>query len=140
MGQLPLSREQKRKHVRSRIRDFVLYVLIALTLAALAIASAQFGVSHDAFIKWGGLAFMTALLFGYFISESPQYLREHRFWRLLVISLAVHLAVFAIILSLIREWKLMWFLIMIIEYPPLVLFRDRLPFSSSERGYSHRPK
>jgi hypothetical protein len=115
-------------HVRSRVRDFVLYIAIGFAFVGVLIAVARSSVSHDAFIRWGGLAFMTAILFGYFISNSGQFLREWKFWALTAILLSVHLVAFAVILTHVDEWKLIWFSGMAIEYPMLIFFRSRLPF------------
>jgi hypothetical protein len=115
-------------HVRSRVRDFVLYIAIGFAFVGVLIAVAPSSVSHDAFIRWGGLAFMTAILFGYFISNSGQFLREWKFWALTAILLSVHLVAFAVILTHVDEWKLIWFSGMAIEYPMLIFFRSRLPF------------
>ena len=87
-----ISDTQRAAHVRSRVRDFVLYIAIGLAFVGVLIAVARSSVSYDAFIKWGGLAFMTAVLFGYFISKSGQFLREWKFWALTAILLSVHLA------------------------------------------------
>ena len=114
-------------HVRSRVRDFVLYIAIGLAFVGVLIAVARSSVNHDAFIKWGGLAFMTAVLFGYFVSKSGQFLRKWKFWALTAILLSVHMAAFAVILSHVDEWKLTWFIGMAIEYPVFVFFRSRLP-------------
>jgi peptidoglycan/LPS O-acetylase OafA/YrhL len=127
-----ISDTQRSAHVRSRVRDFVLYIVIGLAFVGVLIAVARSSVSHDAFIKWGGLAFMTAVLFGYFISKSGQFLREWKFWALTAILLSVHLAAFAVILTHVDEWKLLWFVGMAIEYPVFVFFRSRLPYPSEE--------
>jgi len=124
---LPLnSKKRRRAYIRSRVRDFSLYVAIAFALVGIAIESARFRVSHEAFIKWGGLVFITAILFGYFISNSEQFLRVSKFWTLTVTLLFAHLTVFALILTHVDEWKLIWFTGMAIEYPVFVFFRRRL--------------
>lgn len=71
-----ISDTQRGAHVRSRVRDFVLYIAIGLAFGGVLIAVVRSSVNHDVFIKWGGLAFMTAVLFGYFISKNGQFLRE----------------------------------------------------------------
>ena len=124
---MPLnSKKRRRAYIRSRVRDFSLYVAIAFALVGIAIESARFRVSHEAFIKWGGLVFITAILFGYFISNSEQFLRVSKFWTLTVTLLFAHLTVFALILTHVDEWKLIWFTGMAIEYPVFVFFRRRL--------------
>lgn len=122
-----ISDTQRAAHVRSRVRDFVLYIAIGFAFVGVLILVARSSVSHEAFIKWGGLAFMTALLFGYFISNSGQFIRIWKFWAITAIILSVHLAAFAVILTHVDEWKLTWFIGMAIEYPVFVFFRSRLP-------------
>jgi peptidoglycan/LPS O-acetylase OafA/YrhL len=123
---------QRAAHIRSRIRDFVIYIAIGFAFVGLLIVVAKTGVSQDVYIRWGGLAFMTAVLFGYFISNSGRFLREWRFWALAAILMLVHLAAFAVILTHVDEWKLIWFVGMAIEYPVFVFFRSRLPNPSQE--------
>jgi hypothetical protein len=123
-----ISDAQRAAHVRSRVRDFVLYIAIGFAFVAVLIAVARSSVSHDAFIKWGGLAFMSAVLFGYFISNSGQFFRMWKFWALTAVLLAVHLAAFAVILAHVDEWKLIWFTGMAVEYPAFAFFRSRLPY------------
>ncbi len=117
-------------YVRSRVRDFVLYIAIGFAFVGVLIAVARSSISHDAFIKWGGLAFISAILFGYFISNSGPFLRVWRFWGLTAALLLAHLTLFALILTHVDEWKLIWFVGMAIEYPVFVFFRSRLPYPS----------
>ena len=79
---------------------------------------------HEAFIRWGGLTGFTSVLFGYFISQSRLYLRVTRFWILAAVLLAVHLLAFAVLLSFLGEWRLMWFAVMIFEYPAFAYLRN----------------
>lgn len=112
--------------LRGRVRDYVLYIAIAFAfLGAVFVVEGKWG--HEAFIRWGGLTGFTAGLFGFFVKESREYFRERRFWMLTAVLLAVHLTAFAIVLTHVEEWKLMWFMVMIVEYPVFVFFRNRLP-------------
>jgi len=107
------------------VRDYVLYVLIAFAfLGIVFVVEGNWG--HDAFIRWGGLAGSTSVLFGYFISESRVYFRERRFWILATVLLVLHMAGFIVMLTHIEEWELMWFVGMALEYPVFVYFRCRL--------------
>jgi apolipoprotein N-acyltransferase len=119
------SHAQRAAHIRSRVRDYVLYVLIAFAfLGMVFVVEGTWG--HDAFIRWGGLAGFTSGLFGYFINESRQYFRERRFWTLTAILMAVHVTAFAIVLTHVEEWKLMWFMVMVLEHPVFAYLRSRL--------------
>jgi len=118
--------KQPRSHAYARLRDFVLYIAISLAVAAAAIGVAQANVSHDAFIRCGGLIMNTSLLFGYFIADSRNLWRKWSFWVMTTALLSVHLIAFALVLTHVSEWKLIWFLLMYLEMPVLIYFRDRL--------------
>lgn len=106
-------------------RDVLVIVPVIIGLFALSIFFA-FSVSHEVYIRWGGLAIDTAVLFGLFINCSRQFFRKLQFWVLTALLLAVHLTAFAIVLTHVEEWKLMWFTVIVLEYPVFVFFRNRL--------------
>jgi len=109
------------------VRDYILYVLIAFGfLGIVFLIEGTWG--HDAFIRWGGLAGFTAGLFGYFVKESREYFRVRRFWTLTAVLLIVHLMAFAIVLTHLAEWKLMWFMVMALEYPVFIYLRSCVPY------------
>jgi hypothetical protein len=112
--------------LRHRIRDYALYTVIAFAFVGMAfVIQGKWG--HEAFIRWGGLAGFTSGLFGYFINESRQYLRSQTFWVLIALLLIVHLVAFVILLVYMEEWRLMWFMVMILEYPGFIYSRNHLP-------------
>jgi hypothetical protein len=106
--------------------DYVLYVAITFVFIAMVFA-VQGRWGHDAFIRWGGLAGFTLILFGYFVGDSRSLLRERQFWLLTIVLLAAHLGLFIVVLSHIDEWRLMWFTGMVLEYPVFLFFRGLLP-------------
>lgn len=108
----------------NRLRDFALYLLISLAMVCLALVLARTSLTHDELIRWGGLTANTLFLFGFFISRSREAFKMWRFWGLLVLLLAAHLAVFITLLIHIQEWRLIWFAGMAIEYPLFVYLRD----------------
>jgi len=120
------STNQRTAHIRARVRDFVLYIAIGFAFVVVLIVVARSSVSHDAFIRWGGLAFTSAILFGYFISNSGQFFSKWPFWILTATLVSIHLGAFAVILTHVDEWKLIWFTGMAVEYPVFVFFRSRL--------------
>ena len=122
---MPNTLQEKTHRLRSRVIDYVLYIAIAFALVFFAILSSKW--SHEAFIRWGGLVFCTSCLFGYFVQESREFLRSRRFWKTTATLLAVHLLLFAAILTTAEAWRLPWFVVMAVEYPVLLFFRDRLP-------------
>lgn len=117
--------------LRGRVRDYVLYVAIAFAfLGAVFVVEGKWG--HEAFIRWGGLTGFTAALFAFFVKENREYFRERRFWMLTAALLVVHLTAFAIVLTHVEEWKLMWFMVMVFEYPVFLYARSRLPNPSQD--------
>ncbi len=109
-------------------RDILIIVPVVIGLLILC-ASFASSVSHEVYIRWGGLALDTAILYGLFINYSRQFFRRWQFWELTALLLSVHLAGFAIVLTHVDEWKLTWFTVMALEYPVLIFFRNRLRYS-----------
>jgi hypothetical protein len=113
------------RRFRGPVVDYALYVAIAFAVVGAAfVVLSKWG--DEAYIRWGGLAGFTAVLFGYFIQKSRQYFRDRRFWILTAAFLAVHLAAFAVVLIHVDEWKLIWFTGTALEYPVFAFFRERL--------------
>lgn len=112
--------------IRARTRDFVLYVAIGIAFIAAIVFVAHRPVNHDAFIRWGGLAVNTVVLYGYFVANSRLFFRRWSFWAMTTIFLCVHLAAFGTLLVHVEEWKLIWFTVMALEYPVLAFCRNRL--------------
>jgi hypothetical protein len=110
------------------VRNTLLFVLLCV-LVSFAFLGLVFLVEdrwgHDTFIRWGGLAGLTLGLFGLFVTDSEKFLRESRFWVVTAILLVGHLAAFAIVLTHVEEWKLAWFMVMVVEYPLFLFLRDR---------------
>jgi peptidoglycan/LPS O-acetylase OafA/YrhL len=137
--------------IRNRARrKYLFYVFFAFlcVLTAFTLIEITFVVEdrwgHDAFIRWGGLTGFTLLLFGFLVGDSQKFLRKWWFWVMTAILLVGHLAVFAIVLTHVEEWKLTWFMVMAIEYPLFLFLRDKfvLPLgeapSGDDRGSSSR--
>ena len=112
-----------RKRTLSRLRDYVLYILIGFVLTGAGMA-VELKLGRADFIRWGGLTVYTAILFGLFIQESKQFVRVTRFWILMAALLVVHLTAFVILLLLIKDWRLMWFMVMAFEYPVFLYLRS----------------
>ena len=111
-----------------RARNFLLWALlsVAVFLALFKIGSVvEDRWGHDAFIRWCGLGGFTIILFWFFVGKSEKFLRRRQFWVVTAVLLTAHLAAFAIVLALAKEWKLMWFMVMVFELPPMLFFRDR---------------
>ncbi len=122
-----ISNSQPSHHLRSRVMDFILYIAIGIASVVILIVLSRTSLSSDAFVRWGGLAIVTTFLFLYFINNSRQFFPQWQFWALTAILLFVHLAGFAILLTHVAEWKMIWFTGMSFEYPVFTFFRSRLP-------------
>ena len=106
-------------------RDVLVIVPIVVSFLAISIVFA-FSVTHEVYIKWGGLALDTTVLYGLFVNYSRALFRNWRFWAMTAFALVVHLCGFAIVFNQVDEWRLSWFTVMAVEYPFLILLRDRL--------------
>lgn len=107
----------RNKRRRARLGDFALYILIATALALGAIWSAdRFEViTHEVFLRWGGLGINTLLLFGVVIWNHRHLARCTRFWTLVGALLIAHLCVFVfLVFRIVEHWTLFWF---VIAYP-----------------------
>ena len=107
-----------------RLRDVGLYIAIGLGVAMVALVIAQSDISHEAFIRWGGLIVNTSVLFGYFIAGSRRFFRKLSFWALTTVLLSLHVVVFVLILTHVNQWKLIWFMVMVLEVPILLFSRN----------------
>jgi hypothetical protein len=119
---------QRATHFRDRLRKYLLYGVLSILIAVGGIKITFVVVDQwgdDAFIRWVGLTVFSLGLFGFFLGNSEKFLRKGRFWVVTAILLTGHLTAFVIILTHIEEWKLMWFMVMVIEYPLFTFFRDR---------------
>lgn len=112
-------------------RDVLIILPLVLGLTALGIVFA-FLVSDDTYIRWGGLAVDSAILFAYFVSVSRQWLANWRFWVLTACLLLLHLTGWIVFLMHIGEWRLAWFAPMIFELPVFLHLRNRQRFMATE--------
>lgn len=110
-----------------RIRDLVLYLLIA---AAIALGIVWFayrsnGTGEESLSRWGGLILNTAILYGYVLKESRPFWHAWGFWLALIGMLSLHTLVFVAILQHVEHWSVLWFLLMYpIEIPGLAIICD----------------
>jgi hypothetical protein len=130
---MPMKTLQSRKFDPNHLtaRDVLMIVPMVLGFLILSIFLA-FLVSDDAYIRWGGLAVDTGVLFAFFINESRQFLRKRRFWILTACLLSLHLAGWIFFLMHVGEWRLAWFTAMILEFPMFLYLRNRPSFVEPE--------
>jgi hypothetical protein len=118
------TRQSTRFSARTYLHLIVLGALVFLVFLKIAfVVEDKWG--HDAFIRWDGLAGFTLLLFGFFVCDSEKLLRKWRFWVMTAILMMGHLAAFAIVLTHVEEWRLSWFMVMVIEAPLFYFIRNK---------------
>ena len=105
-------------------RDVLMIVPLVLGLLISSIVFA-FLVCDDTYIRWGGLAVDTGVLFAFFISRSRRFFRRRGFWILTTGLMILHLAGWIVFLTHVEEWRLAWFTVMILELPVFLYLRDR---------------
>lgn len=106
--------------------DFILYMLIGTAIVGLAFVLAYLHVGSFSVIRWGGLGVGTAIVYGGFIYYSRSFFHKWLFWAGAATALLLHLAAFITILLKVIEWKLPWFMVMVLEVPVLLFLRDKL--------------
>jgi len=130
---MPMKIIQSRKFDANHLtaRDVLIIVPLVLGLFVSVIVFA-FLVGDDTYIRWGGLAVDTAILFAYFIYVSRQHLRTRRFWILTACLMFFHVAGWIVFLMHVGEWRLTWFTAMILELPAFIHLRNRPNFVEPE--------
>jgi hypothetical protein len=85
-----------RKH-QHRVRDFVLYILISFAVVAVVLICARTGFAKG-WSQWIGLAFLTSLLFYYWLKICKTLWRRGSFWFITSVFLLSHLGAWTIML------------------------------------------
>jgi hypothetical protein len=112
-----------REAIKPRVSPKNLGLLFAI-LAVFVFVRSQ--VSHEIYIRWGGLVLTLIVVFGILILKSQRFHRIRSFWVLITIFVTLNLAIFGTILVHASEWELPWFGIILIEIPIFIMFRDNL--------------
>jgi hypothetical protein len=75
--------------------------ILFFTATALIIAGVFFRshVSHDTYIRWGGLGITVAVLFGTLIRKSQRFHGMTSFWMLVTVFVILNLLIFGIVLT-----------------------------------------
>ncbi|MDR3718929.1 MAG: hypothetical protein P4K98_09015 [Bryobacteraceae bacterium] len=96
---------------QNRVRDYVVYIAIGLAAVAVLtlLAWNTSAGSSRAFFKWLGLAFSTAIVFGYAIQGARRDWNYGSLWTVIGLALAIHLVTFWWVLSRFDEWRLIWY-------------------------------
>jgi len=113
--------------VARRIRDFAVYLLIALLIALGLVwyAYNSDGTKNDLIARWGGLIVNTVILYGYVVKEGRPFWHAWGFWLAIILVLSLHVLVFSVIFQRVEHWSVIWFLFMYpVEIPVLAIVCD----------------
>jgi hypothetical protein len=95
------------------IRDLMLYVAVGLAVVGFAVFygvySARTGGSGRLPLRWVSFFPTTALVFWLAVKPFRRYWRRLSFWLEVGALLVAHGVIFAILLTKIPEWPLLWF-------------------------------
>ncbi len=110
---MSISDQQRGAFTRSRVRDFALYIAIALAFgfAIMWLAGTTKLDSKELFGKWIGLAAHTGIVFGYTIRQYRPFWTRPSYWITMFLLLCVHLLFFITVLRAVSEWRLIWWAI-----------------------------
>lgn len=104
----------KLNHRPHRLRDFSLYILIAVAFAGLAILlgvhAAKTGQQPDVAFKWVGFALNTAFIFGSSLRVVRQSLKRPKLWAMVAVLLLLHGAIGALVISRVGRIPLIFYL------------------------------
>lgn len=99
---------------RHRVRDLAAYVLIGLGILATGLVYAVYEADHGRTagvpLKWLGLAVNTPAVFWFGLRPFRRYWHRAAVRLALATMLAVHLAVFTIVLTRVGNWPLLWYI------------------------------
>jgi hypothetical protein len=109
-----------------RVRDWLLYVVIAVLIlavvAAFAVHQARTGGSPDLPLKWIGFVGMTAIVFGYAIRACRRLWRTPKFWLLLTVFFVVHSGVGVFVLRVATVPLILYAILTGMEYVLLAAY------------------
>ena len=118
----------------SRIRDLVVYILIAFAFVGLLIWIANFNVSPDSLVKWGGLTGNTAILFWWVVKQYREHWHKGAFWWTIAGLFLIHTTCFYVILRNVGHWRLAWYLLIFaVEFVPMTVVVDWTMDKSGKR-------
>ncbi len=85
--------------MRTRIRNLVIEVMIAVAIVALIVFAAYRSPTSDSRValRWVGLSLWTAFGFGYPLVRFRPYWRHFIFWLSWTVLLAIHLAAYVLV-------------------------------------------
>src|ERR1700750_498205 len=126
----------KRRH---RLRDYIIYLGIAVSLVTTIVLLAFEGYTPDeSSFKWAEFGINTVIIFGYLIYWFRGSLRKIVFWSGLFVGLGIHTTVFALILRRVDRFPLVYYVALFpIELPLMFSFFRQLGLSPSRISESN---
>jgi len=96
-----------------RLRDFSLYILIAVAVAGFAILlgvhSAKTGQQPDVAFKWPGFALNTLFVFGSSLRAVRRFLKRPKLWAMVGGFLLLHGTIGALVIYRVERIPLIWY-------------------------------
>jgi hypothetical protein len=103
----------KLKNGSHRVRDFFLYIVIGVAVAALAIVlgvhQAKAGQRPDLAFNWIAFALNTAFVFGSSLRATRPWLKKPKLWAVLAILFLLHGTIGALAISRFERIPLIWY-------------------------------
>jgi ABC-type Fe3+-siderophore transport system permease subunit len=122
----------------SRVRDYVLYVLIGLALLASGMIYVTYFSEHLVDPKWIGMSLSTLLTFGYPISWGRSSWPYWQFWSILGFLLGIHTVTYIFGLERVKQFPmLLFFLITVLEWN---LISATVKWAGSRTGKWKKPR
>lgn len=115
---------------RSKVRDWLVYVVIAVLLvaviAAFAVHDADTGRSQSLPLKWMGFVGTTLIVFGYAIRACRSWWKLRKFWLLLGVFFVTHLVLGVFVLTAVDRVALLFYALLSgVEYAVLTAYLGR---------------
>jgi hypothetical protein len=109
--------------VHLRIGRLFLYAVIGFFLIILAV---QLPIDTDQLVRWTGLVGGTAVLFWNLVKRAEPSDRTRQFWLLFSVLLAIHCVALVLVMTRLPQFKPIWLIAMIAEYPLLMSARNMI--------------
>jgi hypothetical protein len=113
--------------MRSRIRDYIIYIGIGLIVVLSAVAAAELGVPRTSFMRWYAFSLFSLFLFGQFVLNSKVLWKKRKFWTWTGLAALTHSALFVAVINSGRTIALgVWIICVLIEMALLIGLRSKL--------------
>jgi hypothetical protein len=108
-----LKSERSGASVLTRIRDFVLYILISLAVVVAIVLYAEYGPEAElSDFRWGALVCMALVTFGYPLKWYRSSWHAWQFWCAFGFLVVAHFTVYILALRRVEQFGVLWFAIL----------------------------